>query len=209
MKIIEPSYEILDKLDGLAILEKIERIARVCYKSEDRIGPGTAESLVRLLIDRGHEAMLEHYGFSVKFVVDRGVSHELVRHRIASYAMESTRYCSYGNQNEITVIVPSWMKNGTEREFESQQQWLISLGQAQNSYLEMLGNGCSPQEARAVLPNSLKTEIVVTANLREWRHIFKLRTSAAAHPDMRFIMRKLCLDLKEQVPVVFSDINWN
>lgn len=209
MKVIDPSYEILDYIDGDRIIEKIERVGRVCYKSEDKIAPGTAAKFVEMLIKRGHEAMLEHAGFSVKFIVDRGVSHELVRHRIASFAQESTRYCNYGKQNEITIITPSWLrKECSDAEFEGQQQWIIALEQAEVSYLEMLGKGYTPQEARAVLPNSLKTEIVITANLREWRHIFKLRTADAAHPDMRHIMRPLCQELKMKVPVVFADINW-
>ena len=208
MKIIDPSFQLLDKIIGQQILEKIERIARVCYKSEDKIAPGTAAKMVKMLIERGHEAMLEHSSFSVKFIVDRGVSHELVRHRIASFAQESTRYCDYGNDG-IVVVRPSadWAQNDNTH----LDAWYELMLAAETAYMSMRKEGCtkcSPQEARAVLPNSLKTEIVVTANLREWRHIFKLRTAAAAHPDMRFIMRKLCLEMKMRIPVVFDDITW-
>ena len=210
MKIIDPSYEILDYIDGERIVEKIERVGRVCYKSEDRIAPGTAYQFVKMLIERGHEAMLEHAGFSVKFIVDRGVSHEIVRHRLASFAQESTRYCNYGKAGEVTFVRPSakWAQKDDNVHFDA---WYDSVTDAERSYLSMLENGCTPctpQEARAVLPNSLKTEIVVTANIREWRHILKLRTAATAHPDMQAIMRPLCLELKMKIPVVFSDINW-
>lgn len=210
MKVIDPSYEILDHIDGDRVVEKIERVGRVCYKSEDKIAPGTAAKFVEMLINRGHEAMLEHASFSVKFVVDRGVSHEIVRHRLASFAQESTRYCNYGKAGEVTFIRPSaeWAQETENIQFDS---WLDSLEMSEKAYLSMVNDGCTrctPQEARAVLPNSLKTEIVVTANLREWRHVFKLRTAAAAHPDMQAIMRPLCLELKMKIPVVFADINW-
>lgn len=207
MKIIDASYEILDPLDGVEILQKIERIGRICYKSEQKITDTSAEPFVKMLIDRGHEAMLEHYSFSVKFIVDRGVSHEIVRHRIASFAQESTRYCNYGKQNEITVVKPAASWYGAEFH-DAYNAWMSLCLNAEHAYLHMLNKNCSPQEARAVLPNSLKTEIVVTANLREWRHILKLRTAAAAHPDIRAVMRPLCLELKSRIPVVFDSITW-
>lgn len=111
MQVVSAGYEILDTLNGEEILKKIERVARVCYKSEDKITDGSAEKMVKALIKRGHEAMLEHFSFSVKFIVDRGVSHELVRHRVASFAQESTRYCNYGHEGEITVIKPLYLSD--------------------------------------------------------------------------------------------------
>jgi len=210
MKIIDPSYEILDQLNGPEILRKIERIGRVCYKSEDKIAPETAEKFAKMLIDRGHEAMIEHASFAVKFIVDRGVSHELVRHRPPSFAQESTRYCNYGKANEVVFIRPSadWAKPEAPPQNVYLLNWLHACEQSERSYLNMVWQGASPQEARSVLPNSLKTEIVVTANLREWRHIFSLRTSSAAHPDMQAIMRPLCLEMKTLIPVIFDDISW-
>lgn len=211
MNIIDPSYEILDKLNCREILQKIERIGRVCYKSEDRITDESAEPFVKMLIDRGHEAMLEHFSFSVKFIVDRGVSHEIVRHRLASFAQESTRYCNYEKAGHITFVRPSakWAQGAADNvHFDN---WLDCMMVAEESYMLMLRDGCTPctpQEARSILPNSLKTEIVVTANLREWRHILQLRTATVAHPDMQAIMRPLCLELKTLVPVIFEDINW-
>jgi thymidylate synthase (FAD) len=205
MKIIKAGYEILTPLDGAEILKHIERIGRVCYKSEDRITDGSAPKFVKMLIDRGHEAMIEHYSFSVKFICDRGVSHEIVRHRIASFAQESTRYCNYGNGDDgCSFIEPCFWEYGTPHGYE----WFDSMQKANESYLRMIKNGASPQEARSVLPNSLKTEIVMTANLREWRHFFKLRTANAAHPQMREITRPLLAELQKLIQVVFDDVTY-
>ena len=123
MKVVKAGYEIMDRLDGQAVLEKIERVARTCYKSEDKITEGSAEKMVRNLIKRGHEAMLEHFSFSVKFIVDRGVSHEIVRHRVASFAQESTRYCNYGRPG-ISVIYPSFLKEKTDSD---KRTWIESM----------------------------------------------------------------------------------
>jgi len=204
MKIIKPGYEILTPLDGTAVLKHIERVGRVCYKSEDRITEDSCLSFVKMLISRGHEAMIEHYGFLVKFICDRGVSHEMVRHRIASFAQESTRYCNYSKDkfgNEITVIRPCFLAESSP----AYKAWKDACEESERQYFKMLETN-TPQEARSVLPNSLKTEIVMTANLREWRHFLKLRTSSAAHPQIQEIARPLLEELKGLVPGVFDDI---
>lgn len=205
MKIIPASYEILTPLDGDEILREIELAGRVCYKSEDKISDGSAERFVRPIIERGHESVLEHVSISVRFIVDRGVSHELVRHRMASFSQESTRYCNYskdGFGNEITVIEPTALNlNGN-----AYMHWEWGCKCAEKVYFQMLAMGAAPQEARSVLPNSLKTEVVISANLREWRHILRLRTDKAAHPQMREVMVPLLNELKKEVPVVFEDI---
>lgn len=215
MQIIKAGYEILDTLNGEEILKKIEKVARVCYKSEDKIGEGTAEAMVRALIKRGHEAMLEHFSFSVKFIVDRGVSHEIVRHRLASFAQESTRYCNYGSKGgEITVIEPCYLTVdgvtlSVDQWSERYGAWVSATEEAEKSYLRMIADGATPQEARAVLPTSLKTEIVMTANLREWRHFLKLRavgTTGKPHPQMLEVAVPLLEELKALVPVVFDDL---
>lgn len=215
MQIIKAGYEILDELNGSEILKKIERVARVCYKSEDKITEGSAEKMVKALVKSGHEAMLEHYSFSVKFICDRGVSHELVRHRIASFAQESTRYCNYGSKGgEITVIEPCYLlvdgvSVSVDNWSERYGAWVRSCEEAEKSYLRMLADGATPQEARAVLPNSLKTEIVVTTNLREWRHFFKLRacgTTGKPHPQMLEVAVPLLKEIKSLIPVVFDDL---
>ena len=214
MKIIEPSFEILTKISdgGIEELKHLEKIGRVCYKSEDKITEDgeSAKKFIGGLISKGHEAMIEHGSISVKFICDRGVSHELVRHRIASFAQESTRYCNYSKDkfgNELTFIVP-WFFNRDQRDMDKFNTWSYSMQQAENVYMKLLDLGATPQEARSVLPNSLKTEITVTANYREWRAIFKLRTAQAAHPQMREIMQPLLDEFKHRIPVLFDDISY-
>ena len=205
MRIIAPSTEILTPLDGETILRHLELCGRVCYKSENRITPESAENFVRGIIALKHEAVLEHYSFSVRFIVDRGVSHEIVRHRLASYCQESTRYCNYSGDrfgNEITVIKPYFLTEGTN----GYKKWAEACETAEREYFTLLEWGCTPQEARAVLPNSLKTELIMTANLREWRHFFKLRTSPAAHPQMYEVTIPLLKEVQEKIPVVFEDL---
>lgn len=210
MQIIKPSYDILTPISegGIEELKHIEKIARVCYKSEDKISEdgSSAKKLIKNLIDRGHEAMIEHSSLSVKFICDRGVSHELVRHRIASFAQESTRYCNYANDkfgNELTFILPLFWDN---KPSDLYFKWFEAMKDAENHYLYLIENGAQPQEARSVLPNSIKTEITITANYREWRNFFKLRTAKAAHPQMRELTIPLLAELKEKIPVIFDDI---
>ena len=207
MKIIKPSYEILTPISpgGIQELKHIEKIGRVCYKSEDKITEDgeSAKKFVKMLIGRGHEAMIEHSSLSVKFIVDRGIANELVRHRIASFAQESTRYCNYSKDKfdgEVTFIQPPFFNQ------EQYRIWTADMSDAEAAYLNLLGSGATPQEARSVLPNSTKTEITITANYREWRNIFKLRTAPAAHPQMREIMIPLLKELKTKIPIIFDDI---
>lgn len=196
----------MDELNGSEILKKIERCGRVCYKSEEKIDEGSAEKFVAGIIKRGHESVLEHVSFTVRFIVDRGVSHELVRHRIASFSQESTRYCNYGNDDGgCTFIAPCFWDEGDKSKY---REWECNMKQAERSYNYLICEGATPQEARAVLPNSLKTEVVMTCNLREWRHFFKLRTADAAHPQMREVTRPLLEFLQVQIPVVFDGITW-
>lgn len=205
MKIINAGYEFITPIKGDVILKRIEQAGRVCYKSEDRITDESAIKFAKDIISRGHEAVLEHCSFTVKFIVDRGVSHEIVRHRVASFCQESTRYCNYSKDkfgNEMTVIKPLFLKEGTTE----WAYWNDSCKCAEWSYFKMLECGLTPQEARSVLPNSLKTEVVMTANIREWRHFFKLRTSKAAHPQMREVAIPLLKDLQKKISVLFDDI---
>lgn len=240
MKVIDQSHEILH-MDGL---ERIERAARTCYKSEDRIGCSaedrddcanimpaawecemcenhSSHKLVYQLIKRGHEAMLEHGSATVKFITNRGVTHELVRHRVASFGQESTRYVNYGGK-EIEFIQPVWLPsltgiNGTvfEENYvpcgtqEPVWEWLRNMLAAENAYKKLLAMGQRPEQAREVLPNSLKTEIVATANYREWRHIFRLRaigTTGKPHPQMQALMVPVLEEFKKRVPSLFHDL---
>jgi thymidylate synthase (FAD) len=205
MKIIDAKVEIIDKLDRLEMLKKIELIGRTCYKSEDKITDDSCKQFVKNIIARGHESVIEHFSFSVKFIVDRGVSHEMVRHRLASYSQESTRYCNYaknGFGGEITVIEPIFLKRGTR----GYDIWRQACEKAEQAYFDMLDWGCLPEEARDVLPTSVKTEVVMTANLREWRHFLRLRTSKAAHPQIREVAIILLNMLIKIVPELFGDI---
>lgn len=221
MNKITPYYEILTPIsdDGIDELKRIEKIGRVCYKSENKITDDgeSAKKFVAMLIRNGHEAMIEHSSLSVKLAVDRGISHEIVRHRIASFAQESTRYCNYTNNKfgkqctfiDITdgIKMDKGMKN-----IDSYTmaliilEWHNAMKDAERHYMTMIELGATPQIARSVLPNSIKTEIVITANYREWRNFFKLRTESVAHPQMREITIPLLEELKEKIPIIFDDI---
>lgn len=214
MKVMIPSVQILTAFDGRSVLRHIEGCGRTCYKSENRITDGSAEAFVRQIIKSGHESVLEHVSITVKFTCDRGISHEIVRHRIAGYSQESTRYCNYTADkfgNEITVIRPVFFNDeniGYQRVplNERYKIWYESCVNAERAYFALLAAGAKPEEARDVLPTSTKTEVVMTANLREWRHFLKLRTSKAAHPQMREVAELLLIQLQELIPVVFDDI---
>lgn len=213
MRIIKPSYEIMTPVNREEILKTIEIAGRTCYKSEDKITEDSASKFVKNLVNRGHEAMIEHVSLTVKFICDRGVSHEIVRHRIANYAQESTRYCNYSQNKfgkEITVIEPFFFSNEKEDDIGYTDikyfYWKESCEWAEEYYFKLLEKGATPQEARSVLPNSLKTEIVVTMNLRELRHFFRLRTAKTAHPQMREITIPLLEELREKLPEIFGDI---
>jgi thymidylate synthase (FAD) len=223
MKLIKPSYEIISKIDTDYLLQLIEEAGRTCYKSEDKITPTSAKDFIKMILGRHHESVIEHGGMTVRFIVDRGVSHELVRHRLASFSQESTRYCNYSKDkfdNQITFILPNWIneddlgkainwKDGDPSytpAIEAADIWHSHMSILEGAYNDLIKLGWQPQQARSVLPNSLKTEIVVTANFREWRTIFKQRCSSAAHPQMREVMIPLLSEVKELVPVIFDDI---
>lgn len=205
MKIIHPSFEIMGELNGEAILSSIEKYGRVCYKSEDKITSDSATPFIRRIIKSGHESVIEHEKLTVKIVCDRGVTHEIVRHRIASYSQESTRYCNYSQDkfgNELTFIKPCFWDE-TSRAYEI---WKGQMQEVEKNYFALIDTGASPEQARSILPNSLKTEIVVTMNLREWRHFFLLRTSVRAHPQMREVAIPLLQQMQKVLPPVFEDI---
>lgn len=209
MRIIEPSYIIEDELNPQAMMRTIERAGRTCYKSEHNISDGSAEKFIANIIKRGHESVIEHEKITVRFICDRGVTHEMVRHRIASYSQESTRYCNYANDkfgNELTFIKPCFWDESTEEGKAKMELWKKSMENIENEYNQLIALGAKPEEARSILPNSLKTEIVVTMNLRAWRNFFKLRTAPAAHPQIRQIASALLDDLKEKLPVIFGDL---
>jgi thymidylate synthase (FAD) len=195
-------------------LEIIELAARTCYKTEDKLGSNP--NFISDRVKQGHESIIEHLSITVKFICDRGVSHELVRHRLCAFSQESTRYCNY--KGGVTFIIPFWVHiapgeyldidnpgDGVEGCSHEDYLWWESMCISEIGYETFINNGWSPQQARSILPNSLKTEIVVTANLREWRHIIKLRCSMKAHPQMREIMVPLSVELHNKFPSIFGE----
>lgn len=215
MEVVLPSYKILTRLDGTAILKRLEVIARVCYKSEDKITEDSCFEFIRKIIKRGHTAMIEHESVTVHFTMDRGVSHELVRHRLAAYAQESTRYCDYGNGHIkyikplCTEVVPGIYTSDTIPRGLCQNDiyWVSAMLSSEWHYQHLRKGGWAAQYARDVLPVSLKTEIVSTYNLREWRHVFNLRTAHAAHPQIRELMVPLFHEMREKIPAIFDDMD--
>ena len=212
MMIQKPAVEVLRADRYEEMLRRIERIGRVCYKSEDKIEDGSAEKFIRGIIRRGHESVIEHESLTVKFICDQGVTHEIVRHRIASYSQESTRYCNYGKEKFGSQITCIDLATGFQYDLDSETDrkkydvWRRAMENAEASYFQMIELGATPQEARSVLPNSLKTELVVTMNLREWRHFFRLRADAAAHPQCREVARMLLERFAGDYPVFFADL---
>ena len=214
MNIIEQTHEILSLPENC--LEILEKAGRTCYKSEARITAGSAEKFVDMLVRHNHHAMIEFGDIIVKITTNRGVTHELVRHRHCSFAQESTRYVRY--DGEMAFIKPGWsddrllgkwdpaglkLPEGLDR---GDRIWMASMARAENEYNDLLKSGWKAQAAREILPNSLKTEIVVKANIREWRHIFALRCAKASHPQMVGLMRPLLEEVKSKIPVVFDDL---
>ena len=223
MQLIYPSYEIVTPIDGKAVLKLLEEIGRTAYKSEVKITDVSAPKFIRKIIDDGHEAVIEFYDIVFRWVCDRGVSHELVRHRLASYLQESTRFCNY--KGGVTFIIPPWVNiKPDEYVLEdmmlvyketyvqpsinnfADRTWANSIAWAEDHYIMLLKSGWRPEQARTVLPNSLKTKINAKMNLREIRHFFKLRTHRTAHPQMRELTVPMLDDLKKQIPVIFDDI---
>lgn len=205
MRVITPGFEVLDEMFGKEILKRLEIIGRVCYKSENKVTDTSAADFIEKIVKSGHESVIEHEKVSVRIICDRGVSHEIVRHRIASYSQESTRYCNYYKDvfgKELTVIAPVYWDVDSEK----YKIWLDAMQAIENSYNQLISMGAKPEEARSILPNSLKTEIIVTMNLREWRHFFKLRTAKRAHPQMREVAIPMLRWFQRNIPVIFEDI---
>lgn len=212
MILIKPSYEILSEIDRNKVLQLLELSGRVCYKSEDKITEDSCVKFVEKIQSRNHLSVIEHCSITVKFIIDRGVSHELVRHRLCSFSQESTRYCNYHKDKfgkQVTFILPPWVQippgeyyRIEDLHHDPDYAWYESLRIAEHYYFCLLEHGWTPQQARSVLPNSLKTEIVTTANLREWQHILNLRCHESAHPQMREIM----IPLKEELHAILPEI---
>jgi thymidylate synthase (FAD) len=210
MKIIESKSLLLypdTKEDWNRELHLIELAGRTAYKSEEKITENSALPFIANIVRRNHLAVIEFGNMVVKFITDRGITHELVRHRLCSFIQESTRYCNYNSGkfgNEVSFIKPStwdtWEKSAKDK-------WLHGIDRAEDFYLMLVEKpaGLTPQQARAILPNSTKAEIIIKANFREWRHIFQLRAvEKYAHPDMRKLMIPLYQICREKCPEVFD-----
>lgn len=193
MLLIKPSVEIIAITNDA--LQLIESAGRTCYKSEDKINDGSATAFVARIIRLGHESVLEHATATVRFICDRGVTHELIRHRIASYSQESTRYCNYHGIG-LRFIIPC--------DFDLDDADMSLLSAIETHYNHCISSGRSPQQARYFLPNGIKTELVMTANFREWRHFFELRTAPSAHPQMREVALQLLAQMQDKIPVIFD-----
>ena len=201
MDIVRASFEVLSPIDYPAMLKSIETAGRTAYKSENLMTGDSSERFVKMLVSRGHESVMEHINITVRFICDRGVSHELVRHRLAAFTQESTRYVNYGKRG-LSVVDPIVFADDRQK----YAVWEESMEQAEHQYKRLIELGAKPEEARTVLPQSTKTEIVTTCNIREWRNILRLRTSSAAHPQMREIMIPLLRKFQAEMPAFFSDI---
>lgn len=207
MKVVKPDWRIvaLTETDPTRMMKHLEAMGRICYQSEDAITDKSYEPFLKNIIARGHEAVLEHATVTAVVICDRGVSHEIVRHRIAAYCQESTRYCNYSKGKfgeEITVVEPLFFEPGSY----NYQVWERACAQAESAYFDLLTRGATPQEARSVLPNSLKTQIAITMDIREWRHFFRLRCTKGAHPQMIEVAKLGLIEMYDYFPCLFEDI---
>lgn len=215
MELIKPSHKILGDVNGVELVEHIERCGRTAYKSEDKITPGSAEKFVAMLIKRGHLSCVEHSSIAVRFTVDRGCTHCLVRYRMSSFTQESTRYVNYRNRG-LRFVIPPWINiEPGVYEYSSVHDgsmnitgsiWLDAMLASEYCYNGLVAVGWTPEKARTVLPNSVAAEIVMTTNVREWRHFLSLEADKPAHPQMRELAQALLIDFKKRIPVLFDDI---
>ena len=205
MKIVNPSVELITPFEGAEVLKFIEQCGRVCYRSESNTTLDSAEKFVRMLIKRGHESVLEHFGCTFKIICDRGVMAELTRHRLASFSVESTRFVDYSGE-DLKFIKPNFGALGLQA-FSDGELWFPSaIKKAENIYKCLRKANIPPELARSVLPLSLATTVIMTANLREWRHILKLRTLEKAHPQMRQVANMILNVFREKIPVIVEDV---
>lgn len=207
VKIIEPSVEILTDIDGDKVLKHIEKCGRTCYQSYQNETEDTtsAKNMIQMLIKMGHESVLEHFLITIKAKIDVGNYKDLTRHRHASFSIESTRFCNYSKGkfgNELTVIQPC----NIDKDSGIYHIWIKTMNDIEKAYMDMSALGAKPDQLRMILPHSLAAEVTMSANLREWRHIFKMRCQKAAHPSVRQIMLKTLNEFHNRIPAVFDDL---
>lgn len=206
MKIIEPLLEV-EKFDGVRIMRNIERACRTCYRSEDKITEDSYKNLLKNCINRGHESVLEHEKISIRMTCDLGVYKDLTRHRIASFSIESTRYCNYGKDkfdNEMKFIKPCNIEDENNL-----ATWKECMKHIETYYMLMSNNKAKPDELRLLLPHSIAAEVCMTANIREWKHILSLRANNHVHPSIQQLMIPLLLLFKKEMPEIFDIVDYN
>lgn len=221
MLIIQPEIQV-ENYDGIKIMKNIERACRTCYRSEGLITEDSYKKLLKNCINRGHESILEHEKITIRMICDIGVYKDLTRHRFGSFSIESTRYCNYGKdkfENEIKFIEPIFYDNRHPDEYNDikdvrnalkTEYWVECMKNIEASYMQMNQiQGTTPDELRMLLPHSTAAEVTMTANIREWRHILGLRCSKAAHPAIRQLLIPLLLKFKEDMPELFSAIDYD
>lgn len=207
MKIIEPIVEV-EKVDYNKIMKNLERACRTCYRSEDKITEESYKTLLKNCINRGHESILEHEKITIRMICDIGVYKDLTRHRHASFSIESTRYCNYGKdkfENQIKFIEPVNIEKNTEL----YEEWKTSCEEIEKHYIKMVELGATPDQMRMILPHSTAALVTMTANIREWKHIFSLRCTKHAHPAVEQIMIPLLLHFKQNMPEIFENIEYD
>lgn len=206
MILVQPKIEV-EKFDGIKIMKNIERACRTCYRSEGKITEDSYKTLLKNCITRGHESVLEHEKITIRMICDLGVYKDLTRHRIASFSIESTRYCNYGKDKfdkSLHLIQPVFYDDNEKSEI-----WVDCMNEIENTYMKLEKLGCTPDEMRMILPHSIAAEVTMTANIREWKHILELRTTKFVHPSVQQVMIPLLLKFKEEMPEIFSNIEYN
>lgn len=207
MKLVDPSIEIISDINGEQILKHIEIAIRNCYKSEDKICEGSDKKLIKTILDSHHYSTIEHQSVTVRVVCSRACLAQWTRHRLMSYSVESQRYVNYSREKfnkQIIFIRPVKYYNWTT---EQQFHFNRALEDTEESYLELIEAGLKPQDSRNVLNNAVKTEMIVTGNLRVWRDFLLKRTDKSAQDEIQFLAKELLKQLKEKIPVIFDDIN--
>ena len=206
VKIIEPKIEI-EEFNGIDIMKKLERACRTCYRSEDIIGEDTYKILLKGCINNGHESVLEHEKITVRFTTELGAYKDFTRHRLSSFSIESTRFCSYDKDKfnkEIKVINPKYIIDPS-----IYQVWFKSCEIMEHNYMLMKKLGAKNDECREILNHSVSAEVVMTCNIREWRHILRLRCTKKVHPSLKVIFIPLLLLFKKEMPELFEDIDYD
>lgn len=206
VKIIEPKVEV-EKFNGIDIMKKLERACRTCYRSEDVIGDETYKILLKNCINRGHESVLEHEKISIRLITEIGAYKDFTRHRLSSFSIESTRFCSYDKNkfnNEIKVINPKYIIDPMIYDI-----WLKSCKTMEENYMLMKKLGANNDICREILNHSVAAEVVMSCNIREWRHILSLRCSKMVHPSLKVIFIPLLLLFKQEMPELFDDIDYD